>query len=48
MIVFFVYQQAFEFFNAGYAAAGAYALAAALLVVGVVAGVYRRRRERWA
>jgi multiple sugar transport system permease protein len=48
VIVFFVYQQAFEFFNAGYAASGAYALAAALLVVGVLAALYRRRRERWA
>jgi multiple sugar transport system permease protein len=48
VIVFFVYQQAFELFNAGYAAAGAYALAAALLVVGVLSAVYRRRRERFA
>jgi multiple sugar transport system permease protein len=48
VIVFFVYQQAFEFFNAGYAASGAYALAAALLVVGVLAALYRRRREHWA
>jgi multiple sugar transport system permease protein len=48
VIVFFVYQQAFEFFNAGYAASGAYALAAALLVVGVLAALLRRRRERWA
>jgi multiple sugar transport system permease protein len=48
VIVFFVYQQAFEFFNAGYAASGAYALAAALLVVGIMAALYRRRRERWA
>jgi multiple sugar transport system permease protein len=48
VIVFFVYQQAFELFNAGYAAAGAYALAAALLVVGICGAVYRRRRERFA
>jgi multiple sugar transport system permease protein len=48
VIVYFVYQQAFELFNAGYAAAGAYALAAGLLVVGVAGALFRRRRERYA
>ena len=42
VIVFFVWQQAFEFFNAGYAAAGAYVLAFALLVVSIAVRVARR------
>jgi multiple sugar transport system permease protein len=33
VIVFFVWEQAFQFFNAGYAAAGAYVLAFSLLIV---------------
>jgi len=48
VIVYFVYDQAFQLFNAGYGAAGAYALALGLLVVGVLGGLYRRRRERVA
>ena len=40
VVVLYVWQQAFEFFNAGYGAAAAYVLAFGLLVVG--AGVGRR------
>ena len=42
VIVFFVWNQAFQLFNAGYAAAGAYVLALALLVVSVAARLARR------
>jgi multiple sugar transport system permease protein len=48
VIVYFVYDQAFQLFNAGYGAAGAYALALGLLVLGVLGVLYRRRRERFA
>jgi multiple sugar transport system permease protein len=45
VVVFYVWQQAFQFFNAGYGAAAAYVLAFGLLVVALAWGVYRRRRE---
>jgi multiple sugar transport system permease protein len=45
VVVLYVWQQAFEFFNAGYGAAAAYVLAFGLLVVALVWGVYQRRRE---
>lgn len=45
VIVFFVYQQAFEVFNAGYGAAAAYALGLILLILGVLAALWRRARE---
>jgi multiple sugar transport system permease protein len=44
VIVYFVYQQAFEVFNAGYGAAGAYALGVMLLVVGAAGALWRRAR----
>jgi multiple sugar transport system permease protein len=43
--VLYVWQQAFQFFNAGYGAAAAYVLAFGLLVLALVWGAYRRRRE---
>jgi multiple sugar transport system permease protein len=45
VVVLYVWQQAFEFFNAGYGAAAAYVLAFGLLVVALVWGAYQRRRE---
>ena len=45
VVVLYVWQQAFEFFNAGYGAAAAYVLAFGLLVVALVWGFYSRRRE---
>jgi multiple sugar transport system permease protein len=45
VVVLYVWQQAFEFFNAGYGAAAAYVLAFGLLVVALVWGAYARRRE---
>jgi multiple sugar transport system permease protein len=45
VVVLYVWQQAFQFFNAGYGAAAAYVLAFGLLVVALVWGVYQRRRE---
>jgi len=45
VVVLYVWQQAFEFFNAGYGAAAAYVLAFGLLVVALVWGAYSRRRE---
>ncbi len=45
VVVLYVWQQAFEFFNAGYGAAAAYVLAFGLLVVALAWGAYRRRRE---
>jgi multiple sugar transport system permease protein len=45
VVVLYVWQQAFEFFNAGYGAAAAYVLAFGLLVVALAWGVYQRRRE---
>jgi multiple sugar transport system permease protein len=43
--VLYVWQQAFEFFNAGYGAAAAYVLAFGLFVVALAWGAYQRRRE---
>jgi multiple sugar transport system permease protein len=43
VIIFFVWQQAFELFNAGYAAAAAYVLALGLLLLSVGARFLRRR-----
>jgi multiple sugar transport system permease protein len=45
VVVLYVWQQAFEFFNAGYGAAAAYVLAFGLLVVALGWGAHRRRRE---
>jgi multiple sugar transport system permease protein len=45
VVVLYVWQQAFQFFNAGYGAAAAYVLAFGLLVVALLWGAYRRRRE---
>jgi multiple sugar transport system permease protein len=45
VVVLYVWQQAFQFFNAGYGAAAAYVLAFGLLVLALVWGAYRRRRE---
>jgi multiple sugar transport system permease protein len=45
VIVFFVWDQAFQLFNAGYAAAGAYALAFSLLVVSLLIRFARRGAE---
>jgi multiple sugar transport system permease protein len=45
VVVLYVWQQAFEFFNAGYGAAAAYVLAFGLLVVALAWGWYQRRRE---
>lgn len=42
VIVFFVWEQAFQLFNAGYAAAGAYVLAFSLLIVGLGVRFLRR------
>ncbi|MEU5340191.1 sugar ABC transporter permease [Streptomyces sp. NPDC020766] len=46
VIVYFVWQQAFQMFTAGYGAAAAYVLALALLVAGVALRVTRRRQGR--
>ncbi|WP_327287862.1 carbohydrate ABC transporter permease [Streptomyces sp. NBC_01198] len=43
VIVYFIWQQAFQNFTAGYGAAAAYALAVALLVIAVAARLVRRR-----
>jgi multiple sugar transport system permease protein len=43
VIVFFVWNQAFQLFTAGYAAAAAYVLAFSLLVVSIGLRVFRRR-----
>jgi multiple sugar transport system permease protein len=45
VVVLYVWQQAFEFFNAGYGAAAAYVLAFGLLILGLLWGASRRRRE---
>jgi multiple sugar transport system permease protein len=45
VVVFFVWQQAFEVFNAGYAAAAAYVLAFALLVLSIGIRFARRRDD---
>lgn len=46
VIVYFVWQQAFQMFTAGYGAASAYVLALALLVAGGALRVVRRRQGR--
>ncbi|MEV5528327.1 carbohydrate ABC transporter permease [Streptomyces prunicolor] len=46
VIVYFVWQQAFQMFTAGYGAASAYVLAVALLVAGFALRVVRRRQGR--
>jgi multiple sugar transport system permease protein len=43
VVVFFVWQQAFELFNAGYAAAAAYVLAFGLLLLSIGVRLVRRR-----
>lgn len=45
VIVFFVWNQAFQLFTAGYAAAAAYVLAFSLLIVSVGMRLIRRQRE---
>ncbi|MFH9422151.1 carbohydrate ABC transporter permease [Streptomyces sp. NPDC017529] len=44
VIVYFVWEQAFRMFTAGYGAAAAYVLAVALLLAGTALRLYRRRR----
>jgi multiple sugar transport system permease protein len=46
VIVYFIWEKAFKAFTAGYSAAAAYALAVALLVIGGVMQLYRRRAAR--
>ncbi|MFE2297244.1 carbohydrate ABC transporter permease [Streptomyces sp. NPDC059445] len=46
VVVYFVWQQAFQTFTAGYGAAAAYVLAVALLLAGGVLRLVRRRQER--
>ncbi|MET9890895.1 sugar ABC transporter permease [Streptomyces sp. NPDC006465] len=46
VVVYFVWQQAFQMFTAGYGAAAAYVLAAALLVAGGALHLVRRRQAR--
>jgi multiple sugar transport system permease protein len=46
VVVYFVWQQAFQMFTAGYGAAAAYVLALALLVAGGALHLVRRRQER--
>ncbi|MFI5554418.1 carbohydrate ABC transporter permease [Streptomyces sp. NPDC051738] len=48
VVVYFVWQQAFQMFTAGYGAAAAYVLAVALFVAGGALRVVRRRAERGA
>ncbi|ADB52373.1 carbohydrate ABC transporter permease [Conexibacter woesei] len=48
VVVYFVYQQAFQFFEAGYGAAAAYVLGAAILGVGVLGLGLRRLAGRTA
>jgi multiple sugar transport system permease protein len=43
VIVFFVWNQAFQLFNAGYAAAAAYVLAFTLLILSIGLRLARRR-----
>ena len=45
VIVFFVWNQAFQLFNAGYAAAAAYVLAFSLLIVSIGMRLIRRHQE---
>lgn len=46
LIVYFVWEQAFKNFTAGYGAAGAYVLVLALLLIGALPAVVRRLRSR--
>ncbi|MFI6051875.1 carbohydrate ABC transporter permease [Streptomyces violascens] len=46
VIVYFVWEQAFQNFTAGYGAAAAYVLAVGLVAAAVVLRLYRRHRER--
>jgi multiple sugar transport system permease protein len=46
VVVYFVWQQAFQLFTAGYGAASAYVLAVALLVAGGALHLVRRRLSR--
>ncbi|AEW99486.1 carbohydrate ABC transporter permease [Streptantibioticus cattleyicolor] len=46
VVVYFVWQQAFQAFTAGYGAAAAYVLAAALFVVGGLLHLFQRLRNR--
>jgi multiple sugar transport system permease protein len=46
VIVYFIWEKAFKSFTAGYSAAAAYALAVALLVVGIGLQISRRRAAR--
>ncbi|UNO43700.1 sugar ABC transporter permease [Streptomyces sp. MST-110588] len=46
VVVYFVWEQAFQMFTAGYGAAAAYVLAVALLLAGAVLHLYRRRHAR--
>ncbi|MEU4393482.1 sugar ABC transporter permease [Kribbella sp. NPDC023855] len=46
VIVYFIWEKAFKTFTAGYSAAAAYALAVALLVIGLALQFYRRRVAR--
>jgi multiple sugar transport system permease protein len=48
VIVYFVWEQAFKTFTAGYGAASAYVVAVALFVVAVLIRVMRRRRTEGA
>ncbi|MFE7120414.1 carbohydrate ABC transporter permease, partial [Streptomyces sp. NPDC057654] len=48
VIVYFIWEQAFKEFTAGYGAAAAYVLAVALIIVGVVMRVVRRERTAGA
>ncbi len=47
VIVFFVWEQAFQMFTAGYAAAAAYVLAFSLLVISLGIRLVRRRERGW-
>ncbi|WP_405056207.1 sugar ABC transporter permease [Kribbella sp. NBC_01505] len=46
VIVYFIWEKAFKTFTAGYSAAAAYALAVALLVIGLALQISRRRAAR--
>ncbi|GAA1700187.1 sugar ABC transporter permease [Kribbella yunnanensis] len=46
VIVYFIWEKAFKSFTAGYSAAAAYALAVALLVIGIALQISRRRAAR--
>ncbi len=48
VIVYYIYNQAFELFNAGYAAAIAYVVAAFLLLLVGAQLVFNRRRAKHA